>query len=225
MVSSFTDYLLSLAVTIWSSQMANKTVTSCSNKKGVRAVNKLLAKSRWMMHVRYMIYVREDSKCHVNPLWHTWVWNGFQSEHQELLDWHGRITLEINLREGKKTFRSLKIWEWRLLSTHQLHFHFGPSMMCFLFSSFPGGTVRLTFSFSDPFFFISCKEGFCSAFNIASSWTRRLFVSSMIHFFCPNPEVQWRIGCTLSSVAPFLRELIRGSRSWGPWSQSTILAD
>lgn len=172
MVSSFLDYFLSLAVTIWSSQMANKTVTSCSNKKGVRTVNKLLAKSRWMMYVIYMIYIREDWKCHVNPLWHIWVWNSFQSEHQELLDWHGRITLEFNPREGKKPFRSLKMWEWRLLSAHQLYFHFDPSMIGFLFSFFPEGTVRLTFS--DPFSFISCKKGFCSAFSLASSWKRRL---------------------------------------------------
>lgn len=61
---TFLDYfLVSLTVTIWSSQMANKTVRSCSNKKGVRTVNKLLAKSKSVMHV---VHVSRDSKCQID---------------------------------------------------------------------------------------------------------------------------------------------------------------
>lgn len=95
-------------------------------------------------------------------------------------------------------------------------------MLGFLISSIPEGTIRVTFSFSDPSSFISCKEGFCSVFSIASSCIRSLFVSSTIYCFCLNLEIQRRIYFTLS-VAQILLELVRGSKISGPWTKVQFL--
>lgn len=163
--------------------MANKTVTSCSNKKGVRKANKLLAKSRWMMHV---IYVREHTECHVQLLWRTWVWNDFKFEDQELLTWDSNLRDQSWGRENNP----LEPWKCQnegffpLINSIPTLVH--PYWTSFL-SSYPEDTVRVIMSFSGTFSFPSFKEGFCSAFSIASSWARWHFVSNMVCCFSLNP--------------------------------------
>lgn len=51
------------------------------------------------------------------------------------------------------------MWRWRLLSTHQLYFHFGSSILGSLFSTFPEG--RVTVSFSDSFHLLQGRVLHC----------------------------------------------------------------